>query len=618
MVDPRTDPTDRFDERLPIDPLTDEGAAELRRRIGAAEVELVPRAELDGHVGLSSRALYELGVTIAPVGVRGVPAAVLGRLQVVAGVLVGGAFLGLAASAVLEGVFGLIGVLENDSRDEVATGAAVGAVMALVGWPFVLIARDGVRRVRAGRAKRRLVVGAGTDPADDPEARGTVAVVREPRGLRVSLLWLRGDAQDPERVELRSVLEEHVPADDPIRAEDTVELLSEVALRADAMRGLTAARDETDASYDVDGIGGRPATTVGRPGRTRGTALVAAAGTELPSVDPRKPVPDGWDPEALTDEGRADLAARLVRARPLLWNAAELERLAVDPRAPDAHRPGPWPTDTARLADLASPMRKSTRRWTLTAAWTAATIAVLCGAAADDAGPETADDNRLAALVFLVIAWGLFAGLRAVRRRAPGRRLLHVVRAAARTPSAALERGVPGGAGRVLVLHGFDPDGSVDRKGAPTGPDRVELVHVRPAPGGDARQRLQVRTLARWEHQGDAPLTAKEVARDLGRIADDAGFVTTRSGADASGVERLNRALGRATDGSSRPRSRLEPLAWAGWAFWAVGGILWLGFALSEDRLDKGGAIALGLLTWPWVTAWIFDRSARRVLDPVD
>ena len=216
------------------------------------------------------------------------------------------------------------------------------------------------------------------------------------------------------------------------------------------------------------------------------------------------------------------------------------------------------------------------------------------------------------------MAWALFAGLRAVRRRAPGRRLLHAVRSAARTPSAALERGVPGGAGRVLVLHGVDADGSMDRKGAPSGRDRVELVHVRPVPGGDARQRLQVRALARWEHRDGAPLTAKEVARDVGRIADDAGFVTTRSGADASGVERLNRALGGATDRGPRPRSRREPLAWAGWAFWAVGGILWLGFALSEDRLDEGGAIALGLLTWPWVTAWIFDRSARRVLDPVD
>ena len=366
MEDVRADPTDRFDQRLAIDPLTDDGAAELRRRIRAADVERVPRAELDGHVGLSSRALYELGVTIAPVGVRGVPSAVLGRLQIVAGVLVGGAFLGLAASSVLEGIFGLIGVLENDSRDEVATGAAVGAVMALIGWPFVLIARDGVRRVRAGRARRRLVVGAGSDSADDPEARGTVAVVREPPGLRVSLLWLRGDPEDPERVELRSVIEERAPADDPIRAEDAVELLSEVALRSDAMRGLTAAREEVDASFDVDGIGGGPAdgTTEppgpdGSPGaraiarRARGAALVAAAGTELPSVDPREPVADGWDPEALTDDGRAELAARLVRARPLLWNAAELERLAVDPAHPDRHAAGPWPTDTARLADLA-------------------------------------------------------------------------------------------------------------------------------------------------------------------------------------------------------------------------------------------------------------------------
>ncbi|MDO9408834.1 hypothetical protein [Patulibacter sp.] len=573
-----------------LDALAADDGAALRDRVRQAPVQRVPRADLDGHVGLSSRTLHELGVTIAPIGLRDVPAAVAGRLQIVAGVLVAGALLGFALAFLAEGVFGLLGVLENDRRDRVDSGAALATFVGLGGWGGVVLLRQGVRQVRAGRTHRRRARGAGIDPALDPQARPTVAVVREPHGLRVSLLWLRGDPSDAGLLEVRTIAEERVPADLPGAAEDLVDRYAEVVVRADAARVLPR----------HDGVAAAPASAP--------AALVAAAATELPTVDPRVAVPDGWDPEPLTDDGRAELAARLVRARPKVWNAAELERLAVDPARPLRHRPGRWPSDTARRAPLAPPLPTGPRRLLHGAAWTAGVVWVVAAGSMGSARRSEIEEREPVAFAALAVCVVLVAIVVVVRRRAAGRRLLRSVHRAARSQPASLERGVPDGAGRVLVLHGVRDDGT----------DRLELVHVRPAPQEGADRRLQVRTLAWWEPRPGGVLEAREVGQDFWRIADDAGFVAGRRAADARGVERLNVLLGRSTDRAVRRRLHDEPLAWAVWPFALFFAVFALGIAVSDDPFDEGGGIALAVLTWPALTAWLFLRAARRVQDPVD
>ena len=68
-----------------FDPLEPEGAAELYRRLEAAEPRRVPRHELDGHVGLTSRELYELGCTLEPLTVSSLGGMFWWRLLTVAG-----------------------------------------------------------------------------------------------------------------------------------------------------------------------------------------------------------------------------------------------------------------------------------------------------------------------------------------------------------------------------------------------------------------------------------------------------------------------------------------------------------------------------------------------------
>jgi hypothetical protein len=159
----------------------------------------------------------------------------------------------------------------------------------------------------------------------------------------------------------------------------------------------------------------------------------------------------------------------------------------------------------------------------------------------------------------------------------------------------------------VLVLHGR-------RSGAL---DRVELVHARPAADDDLG-RLEVRSLAVCE-VGDADVVeAREVAQGLWRVADDAGFSTGRRDRDARGVQRLNAALGRATDGARGLGLRREPLAWAAGAWTVLALVFALGVPLGDDPLEHGAGIAVGVVLWPVLTAVLLWRAARRVRDPVD
>ncbi len=315
------------------DPLEDgPGFAEV---IAAAPVRQLARRELDGHVSLGSRELHELGATTAGIGWRDAPAAVLGRLQVVAGVLIGCFGIAGALIPTLTPLFTALGAPfadpdPSDSELDVAVGAAFAAC-ALGGAE---LARRGLRRIRSGLEARRIADG---DPAvaaaDDPRARPTVALLAGPHEQVASLLWVRGDPDDPARVELRTLGERRLDPDDVAGAEDAVVELAEVALRAEAARGLPGPDRRTSA-----------------PDADRLRTIVAAARDVLPAADPTLPVPVDWEPDPLEDDGRSELAARLVRSSPLLWSSAVLERLAVEPGPPTNRPPAEWPDDAERRA----------------------------------------------------------------------------------------------------------------------------------------------------------------------------------------------------------------------------------------------------------------------------
>ncbi|WP_210491178.1 hypothetical protein [Patulibacter sp. SYSU D01012] len=579
----------------PFDPLTAEGAAELRRRIADATPRAIPREELDGHVSLSPSEVWELGVAVAPAGVRGARAAILGRLLVLVGAALATAMLAVALRPVLEPVLGAISDRLRDPGDEgveAGTGLAA-ACLVLAAAAYAAVPR-GVRLVRRGvAARRRAAVAAGVPAQDDPGARAAVAVVPEPGALRVSLLWLRADPEDPALLEVRTLAEERVPGDAAIGAEDAVVALSAVALRADAARALATGRAAAPPAVAVAG----PPASRSRTSR----ALVREARRRLPAVDPREPVAPGWDPAPLTDRGRAEMAARLVRARPYLWNAAALERLAVDPARPRADKPAEWPADRIRRQDQPPAFTPGRRVGLLTLAGLAAGTWIVALGSIDTA--EDPGSQRVVAWVAFGVAALVVGRLRRGARRRPGRALLESVREAARTPHTRLEGGVPGPAGRLLVLHG--------RR---AGQERLELVHVRPAPDDEPRGRLQVRTLA-WRPV-DAGEDVHAAVQDWWTVADDAGLVTTRRREDAGGVQRLNAALGRAVARRRAIPLRHEPLAWAAGAAFAFAGLMLLGALLSDDALDEGAALAVTVVVWPLLLGGVLWRAARRVRDP--
>ncbi|MGX6449480.1 hypothetical protein ACVU7I_15655, partial [Patulibacter sp. S7RM1-6] len=160
--------------------------------------------------------------------------------------------------------------------------------------------------------------------------------------------------------------------------------------------------------------------------------------------------------------------------------------------------------------------------------------------------------------------------------------------------------------GRLLVLHGRRD-----------GRERLELVHVRPAPDDEPRGRLQVRTLA-WRPVdvagGEDPRTA---VQEWWTIADDAGFVTARRRDEAGGVQRLNAALGRAVARRRAIRLRSEPLAWAAAVAFAFALVMALGVAVGDDAFDDGAALAVTVVVWPVLLGTVLWRAARRVRDPV-
>jgi hypothetical protein len=550
-----------------FDPLEPAGAAELYRRLEAAEPRRVPRRELDGHVGLTSRELYELGCTLEPLTVTRLGGMFWWRLLTVAGIL-------LATIGVAGAVIGVVDALGIDRGDDdpltAASGVAAAALFLSAAWGGLALMRRGIRAVRRLAAERRRAAGhTARRASNDPHGRATVGMLRGPGVLRVQLLWVRGDARDAACVEVRTLAEQRIDEDDAGRAEDAVAAMSEIALRADN------------------------AHTLRREGalrlHRRRTAERRSDPTPRRRADPLLRAVDGaWRPEPLTDAGQAELAHRLVTADPERWSAAVLEPLLVT-GAMDATHPGaPWPEQRQSAPKVAAIDKPS--RWifwiSVLTFFTATSYlddpSVPAGASAVAVGAAVA--AILAAAVPKVLAW-----------RRPGRRLRRAVRAAASSPPLALEQGLPGAAGRFAVARGQG---------------RLALLHVRPAPDDGRRGELEVRTLATRE--GDDP----DSVTTFCAIAGEARLRTESAGRSAHYVRTLMARLGRVPARIGEPALWREPLAWA-----AGAGIAVL-VAASIKHMIVGTWLEDGLLsrvisyTWVLIASYLALRAARRVRDP--
>jgi hypothetical protein len=220
-----------------FDPLEPAGAAELYRRLRAAKPRRVPRAELEGHVGLTARELYELGCTLAPLDVRRAGGMIGWRAVVVAAVLI--AAIGVAGALI--GCLDALGVERGSSSDPRDPGRNLALAVFFLACAYggLALMRLGIRKLRElAAAGRRAARHAARSPVNDPQGRATVASLRGPGVLRVQLLWVRGDARDPAWVEVRTLAERRVDDDVAGRAEDGVAALSEMALRADNAHAL--------------------------------------------------------------------------------------------------------------------------------------------------------------------------------------------------------------------------------------------------------------------------------------------------------------------------------------------------------------------------------------------
>jgi hypothetical protein len=386
-----------------FDPLEPAGAAELYRRLDAAEPRRVPRHELDGHVGLTSRELYELGCTLEPLTVKRLGGMFGWRLLTVAGILL--ATIGVAGALI--GVIDALGIDRGDDDPLTAASGVAAAVLFLsAAWGGLALMRRGIRAVRRVAAERRRAAGhTARSAANDPHGRATVGVVRGAGVLRVQLLWVRGDARDPACVEVRTLAEQRIDEDDTGRAEDAVAELSEIALRADNAHVLRR-----------EGAFRRP-------------------------VRPR--APSRRETSALPDD---ELARRLVTAKTERWSAAVLEPLLVT-GADDAPQPAPpWPEK--RKGEPKPPAIDKPSRWIF---WISVLIFFTTTSYLDDPG-ATGDTLGiaivsgivavLAAVVPKVLAW-----------RRPGRRLRSAARTAGSSPPLALEQGLPGAAGLFAVAR---------------------------------------------------------------------------------------------------------------------------------------------------------------------
>ena len=590
-------PEPLVDDAWAPDPLESDGGAELRRRLLARGARHVPRTELEGHVGLSARELFELGCTRAPLGPLDLGAAVGRRVLV----LVGAFLLAFGLAGGLSGTLGpLLDVWFGALRDP--DPMPVGQALAVAGF-FLAAAAGGreliLRSVRALRTRaaerRRVGPGQGRDPAQDPQARTTVAVLRGPDVFRVQLLWLRADPADPAQVELRTLAEQRVPRDEPARAEEAVVRLSEVALRADAARDLVAEQGAGALDATASRVGGE---TV--PAAPSGTGPADAPGPRGGS--PRTPVRDGWELDPLTEEGEAELARRLCLAQPARWSAdalAPLVRAGAATGPVDAAALPAWPSGGA-VRRGATPVLDPKVLRRVGAAMVAVWFFAMAGSEDPAAATSFVGYGALAAALTCgaVLWWSA--------HRTPGQRLLRTVRAAGSAPPRALEQGLPGTGGRFLVARGAHRDG-----------ERLALLHVRPVPDDGGAGAVEVRRLAWRDAKRGGAVTAYEVAHQLRLVADAAEFVGERGGGSTRQLRWLVAGLGRAAAKTAK-RSSLarEPLVWLAAIVPPLLVVAAVRQTVRGTWLEDGLTNRLLSFSWPLAIALILVWAARRIRDP--
>ncbi len=550
-----------------FDPLEPEGAAELYRRLEAAEPRRVPRHELDGHVGLTSRELYELGCTLEPLTVSSLGGMFWWRLLTVAGIL-------LATIGVAGAVIGVVDALGIDRGDDdpltSASGVAAAVLFLSAAWGGLALMRRGIRAVRRLAAERRRAARhTARRASNDPHGRATVGMLRGPGVLRVLLLWVRGDARDASCVEVRTLAEHEFDEDDAGRAEDAVAAMSEVALRADNAHAL---RRE-------GALGLRRRRTAERHSDPAPRHAIVALPREVDGA---------WQPEPLTDAGQAEIAHRLVTAERERWSAAVLAPLLVTGADDAPHPAPPWPEQ--RKGPPKVPGIDKPSRWIF---WISVLAFFTATSYLDD--PSVPDGAPAVAVVSAVTALLAAAVPKVLAWRRPGGRLRRAVRTAAASPPLALEQGLPGAAGLFAVARG-------ER--------RLALLHVRPAPDDGRRGELEVRTLATREADDLDAVTT------FCAVAGEARLRTESAGRSAHYVRTLMARLGRVPARIGEPALWREPLAWA-----AAAGIGVL-IAASIKHMIVGTWLEDGLLSrvvsysWVLIASYLALRAARRIRDP--
>jgi hypothetical protein len=509
----------------------DPGAAELGARIEAAEPLLVRRDALEGRCGIEDRELWQLGVRTAPAGALSTGGGILLRLVIVAAI----AAMGLCLAIVVAGGASLG---DADSRLGVPAGVAILVFVLLVAHALLRLAWSAAGRERERRLARRRVAVRAVAPLLDPNGRLTVAVLDGPGVLRVLLLWLRGHPQDADMLEARVVAERRVPRDEPSRAEDAVAALSDVAMLATRM-----STDACNVEAAAGACGPLPATSPAAASRlvgarTSGSPIAARVTASRMRVGP------DWQPDGTTEEGEAELARRLCRAKPRRWSAELLVPLIVDDVREARGAAPPMPTSTERKRRAPRPA------WVTAPALAGVAFLLYFVVSAPSAGLATEIVMRglfLAAAGW--IAWKVFRPqILELPHRWRRRPLMRRVDDAACDAAASLESGLPGGHGTVVVA-------TAEQNGRRV----VRLVHLRrivDAPEGT----LEARVLAeRHLEPEDDP--CETVGRFL-IVADDQAFTTQRGRERVERLRRLSRRLG-VTSGRGRGRGALlrEPLA---------------------------------------------------------
>jgi hypothetical protein len=553
-----------------FDPLEPEGAAEFYRRMEAAEPRRIPRADLDGHVGLTARELHEVGCTLEPLGTMRLGAAIGWRVVVVAGAFAASVLLAVGLLFVA-GALGLLG----PPLDPPVLLLGNAGVALLIAYGGLALMRLGIRRLRRLAAERRRAgPHAARPPSSDRHGRATVATVRGPGVLRVQLLWLRGDGKDPRYVEARTLAERRFEDADAGSAEDAVAELSETALRADRAHAL---RHQ----------GGFAALGVRARRRRPGDRLTMPGPPSAPD-DVEREVGVDWRPEPLTDEGQAELARRLVTAKVERWSASVLEPLLVAHPADVTPRPPAWPE--RRKAEPPKSDFLVVRRYYLCGGIAAALFALL--AEGDSAVRLMVAAAGVAVAAAAAIGPRLWAGHRQAER------LTRRVRRAAASPPRALEEGLPGAAGLFAVARGRGRG--------------IALLHVRPAVVDGRRGELEVRTLAAVPGAEDD----LDTLGSLCAIADEAQHQSRTVGRTSRTVRSLTARLGRVPAQAGAPRLREEPVAWT--AALPVLGLL----ALSVKHTVAGTWLEDGIhgrtlgFAALLLASYLLLRAARRIRDP--